>query len=87
MDSNVDDKTWLALLERDDYACLNCNSQNNMSPAHYVSRGTKNQDNSLENLMLLCWSCHRDQHDGRLLVKKIGNHFFFKRIKKSPAGT
>lgn len=87
MDSNVDNETWLELLERDDYACLNCNSQKDLAPAHYISRGTKNQDNSLNNLMLLCFDCHRAQHDGRLLVKKINNHFFFKRIKSHQFGT
>ena len=87
MHSGVDDETWFLLLERDDYMCLNCNSSDDLAPAHYISRGIKKQDNSLGNLMLLCFGCHRDLHDGRLLVKKIQGHFYFKRIRPSPRGT
>ena len=77
--SGVDDSTWRLLLIRDNFKCLSCNSENNLAPAHYKSRGSGGKSN-LEDLMLLCWDCHRKQHDGKLLVKRINNHFFFKRI-------
>lgn len=77
--SGVDDETWRLLLNRDGFKCLNCNSEENLAPAHYKSRGSGGASN-LEDLMLLCWNCHRKSHDGKLLVKRINNHFFFKKI-------
>ena len=56
--SGVDDATWKLLLERDNFQCLNCNSELNLAPAHYKSRGSGGASN-LEDLMLLCWNCHR----------------------------
>jgi 5-methylcytosine-specific restriction endonuclease McrA len=85
--SGVDDEMWKVLLKRDDYMCLHCNSQENLSPHHYKSRGSKEGTNDLDNLMLLCWRCHRDYHDGRLKIEKINNHFYFKLIKQIPSGT
>lgn len=80
MSNAVDDKTWQLLLERDDHKCLNCNSDRELAPAHYKSRGSKEGTNDLENLMLLCFECHRKSHDGRLKIKKINNHFYFREI-------
>ena len=80
MASQIPDKTWQELLERDNYACLHCLSTENLTPAHYISKG-QYPDHSLGNLMLLCWQCHRDSHDGRLAIKKIGERFYFKTIR------
>lgn len=80
--SGVDEATWLALVARDDHRCLHCNAESNLTPAHYDARGSKGKaaDSSLGNLMLLCFDCHRRTHDGKLLVKKINGHFFFKEV-------
>ena len=63
-------------------------------PAHYVAHGRGGPD-ELDNLMLLCFECHRLQHDGKLQVTKVaifdtsnpvyaayaGYKFFFRRVK------
>lgn len=76
----VSEELWLQLLERDGQQCLNCLSEIELMPAHYVSRGRGGPD-ILENLMLLCFECHRKQHDGKLLIVKLSGNFFFKQIK------
>lgn len=92
--SGVDDETWKLLLDRDDFKCLHCNSELNLAPAHYQSRGSGGND-TLDNLMLLCWDCHRKQHEGKLQVIKVamfdttnpaygayaGFKFFFRKVK------
>lgn len=69
-DSVVDEDTFKSLLERDDYSCLNCNGEDNLHPAHYISRGSGG-DNSLPNLMTLCNECHRKHHSGKLVVERL----------------
>lgn len=80
MNSHVSDEIWNQLLERDDYSCLKCNSENDLTPAHYVSVGAGGTD-ELTNLMLLCWHCHRKLHDGKMKAKLINGRFFFREIK------
>jgi len=79
--SVVDDGTWAELLERDDYMCLYCNSEEDLQPAHYIAR-SHTGENKLDNLMLLCFKCHRMLHDGKLGVVKINGRFFFSITKK-----
>lgn len=76
----VDERTWKQLIERDNGECLNCLSNEALMPAHFKAKGAGNP-NSLDNLMLLCFQCHRDTHDGKLLVARLSNKFFFKRIR------
>ena len=76
--SGVSDELWRQLLERDEYKCLKCNNENDLSPAHYKSRGSGGTEDDLNNLMLLCWLCHRKLHDGKMLVKLINGKFFFR---------
>lgn len=71
------DTLFRALLKRDDYKCLCCNSENELQPAHYKARSQAGSD-ELDNLMLLCFRCHRAQHDGKLKIKKLSGRFFFK---------
>lgn len=77
--SVVSDEIWAQLLERDEYRCLYCNSEEDLQPAHYDPRSLGGND-ELDNIMLLCNTCHRMQETGRLRVKKIQDKFFFKRI-------
>ncbi len=79
--SVVTETTWRALLERDDYGCLSCNSTLGLQPAHYRARSLLGNE-VLDNLMLLCGECHRAQHDNLLIVKRINRHFFFKDKRK-----
>jgi 5-methylcytosine-specific restriction endonuclease McrA len=77
MKSNVDDATWYALFNREEGTCQCCGSDSELSPAHYISQARGGPD-TLDNLMLLCWNCHRAAHDGKLLIKRINDHYFFK---------
>ena len=79
--NGISDTLWLQLVARENGVCQNCGSEEGLTPAHYVSRGRSGSD-TLDNLILLCFWCHRLQHDGKLTIKKINNHFYFKRIKK-----
>ena len=77
MSSVVTETVWRALLDRDDYQCLNCNSTTGLQPAHYRARSLLGPD-ELDNLLLLCGECHQAHHICLLIIKKIQGHFFFK---------
>ncbi len=81
MPSVVSAETWEALLERDEYQCLQCNADEGLQPAHYIARSLLGDD-SLENLVLLCGECHRAHHNHKLVIKRIGDHFFFKDLRR-----
>lgn len=74
----VTSETWISLIRREDGYCQSCGEETNLMPCHYipVSRGGSDE---LNNLWLGCFWCHRSQHDGYLIVKKIGNKFYFRR--------
>lgn len=79
-DNNLEitEELWKALLLRDDFACLKCGSEENLQPAHFISRRYKDTALELSNLMLLCSDCHRGTHDGKIEVAKFGEKFFFR---------
>ena len=78
-DYSVDKEVWFNVLKRDEYMCLNCNSEEELQPAHYQSRSQLGLDTEA-NIMTLCFKCHRKLHDGRLIVKKIDERFFFRQL-------
>jgi len=80
MPSVVTEEVWLAVLARDDYMCLYCNSEEDLQPAHYIARSQGGSDEE-GNIMTLCNDCHRKQTIGKLKVKKIDGRFFFKEIR------
>lgn len=82
--SGVDDLTWRELLKRDDYMCLHCNSTEYLGPHHYIARSHPEGTDDLENLLVLCWKCHRAYHDGFLKIVKIHDHYYFKLEKLLP---
>ena len=64
------------VFERDSYMCRSCNSNRGIAPHHILFRsagGTHNPDN----LVTLCFNCHRDVHDGFLKVGVVDGNFFF----------
>ena len=70
------------LLERDGYACINCNSEEGLQPAHYEARSTHpNPDEKVEDYMLLCNVCHRKHTEAKLRVRRIGGRFFFREVR------
>lgn len=75
-ESVISKETWLYLLERDDYMCLKCNREVGLQPAHYLARSLLGGEDP-DNMMILCYECHRALHDGNLTVKRISGHFYF----------
>ena len=74
------EEVWRALLERDGYACKNCNSEEDLQPAHVVHRSLGGS-NALENVILLCFKCHRKHHDRKLTIQRIKGYFFLKEVR------
>lgn len=79
MMKRVDSKTWVNLVNREEGRCQSCGREEDLMPCHFtpVSRGGLD---ILDNLWLGCFECHRQQHDGYLIVKKIDGKFYFKRV-------
>ncbi len=74
----VSSETWIALVNREDGRCQYCGVEEDLMPCHYVPSSLGGSD-TLENLWLGCWECHRQEHDGYLLVTRINGHFFFQK--------
>ena len=58
--------------ERDKYHCRHCNNTNGLHPHHIVYRSAGGKD-ELDNLVTVCWICHRQIHDGFLAVNASWN--------------
>lgn len=73
------DLEWLNLqrqvFERDNFKCRNCNgrSKDFELHAHHIKDRTKGGEDSLENLVTLCKTCHVQYHQGKIFLK-IGKH-------------
>jgi predicted HNH restriction endonuclease len=52
---------------RDGWRCFYCNSSQNLHP-HHITFKSQGGPDELWNLLTLCMNCHRDVHDGKLLV-------------------
>ena len=74
------EERWRELLVRDDFACRNCNSQEQLQPAHVIARSKLGTDD-LSNLILLCFTCHRKHHDGKLIIQNIKGNFFLREVR------
>lgn len=55
-------KQRMAAIERDNYKCQHCGESMNLEVHHWEPYWIS-QDNSLDNLVTLCRSCHKDVHD------------------------
>ncbi len=51
--------------ERDNWHCRSCNNTQSLQPHHIKFRSHGGKD-VLDNLVTLCWNCHRAVHDGFL---------------------
>jgi 5-methylcytosine-specific restriction endonuclease McrA len=51
------------VMERDGWRCQSCGSQRDLHVHHMKPRSQLGHD-ALENLITLCASCHRRQHEG-----------------------
>lgn len=59
-----------AVYERDGWKCRSCNNRNGLHP-HHVTYAGKSGADTLDNLLTLCWKCHRGVHDGFLRVEVV----------------
>lgn len=53
------DEIRLPILERDGYTCRECGGVNQLT-VHHIDEDRLN--NSADNLITLCWGCHRRKH-------------------------
>ena len=60
-----------AVIKRDGNRCQHCGCWTN-SPPHHVIFRSQGGDDSLDNLKLYCWKCHRAIHDGKIKFNKEG---------------
>lgn len=68
------------VLRRDFYTCQCCgNADPDQLTLHHILYRSHGGRHTAENLVTLCSWCHRDVHDGRLFVKRIGAVCYFRR--------
>jgi hypothetical protein len=58
-------KTRQAVYQRDNYHCRHCNNTMGLHPHHIKYKSAGGSD-ELDNLVCLCWVCHRAVHNGFL---------------------
>lgn len=80
-EQNIPDKIKLHVLERDRWSCRGCNSNNQIKLHHIIYR-SEGIDHHPDNLVTLCFNCHRRIHDGELKVVCIDGNFFFGGVKR-----
>lgn len=68
------------VFERDNFSCRSCNSSDNIHPHHIIYR-SETINHSPDNLVTVCFKCHRLIHDGKLDVINVNGNFFFMRFK------
>lgn len=57
------------VLKRDCNRCQNCGCYTE-SPPHHIVYKSQGGDDIIDNLVTLCWRCHRAVHDGKLRLRK-----------------
>ena len=62
MTANIPNTTRKAVYRRDHFRCALCDSTDGIQIHHYVHRGCGGND-TLHNLITLCWRCHATAHD------------------------
>ena len=55
------------VFDRDNWHCRSCNNTFGLHPHHLIFRSHGGKD-EIDNLICLCWLCHRAVHDGFLEV-------------------
>jgi 5-methylcytosine-specific restriction endonuclease McrA len=58
------------VFERDRWKCRHCNSRDGLHPHHVIYQSHSGPD-ELNNLLTLCWQCHRAHHDGFLAITVV----------------
>jgi len=73
---NIPKEIVLFVFERDLWACRSCNANTNIMPHHIYPR-SQGRDHHPDNLVTLCFNCHRAIHDGDLILRVIDGNYFF----------
>lgn len=65
-------KLATAVYKRDGWKCRYCQNRNGLHPHHVIYKSQQGPD-TLNNLLTLCWQCHRAHHDGHLgiIVREV----------------
>ena len=58
------------VLKRDNKTCQHCGCYTE-SPPHHVKHRSQGGDDSMDNLITLCWRCHRGVHDGKIKLGAV----------------
>ena len=66
----------LFVYERDRWACRSCNGVTDITPHHIIFRSEKRLHH-VDNLVTVCFDCHRAIHEGTLKIRVINGNFFF----------
>lgn len=67
-----------ACYRRDGYRCRHCGYRGGLHAHHLVYRSHSGED-SLDNLVTLCASCHRGLHDGKLVISVVDGKILYER--------
>ena len=66
----INKKSNLKKCVKENPYCRNCGSSDNVSAHHIIFR-SQGGDDSLTNLITLCFNCHRKVHDGEFIGEKF----------------
>lgn len=80
-EKNIPDEIKLFVLERDRWSCRGCNSDYDITPHHIFPRSS-GRNHHPNNLITLCFKCHRRIHNGLLTLRVINGNYFFGGIKR-----
>lgn len=58
------------VFQRDGYKCRHCRSRNGLHPHHVIYRSHGGHDTG-NNILTLCFICHKAHHDGFLAIDTL----------------
>lgn len=75
-ESYIDERTRRFCYRRDQYKCRKCGAEEGLTLHHVVYRSQLGGHDP-ENLVTLCWSCHRRVHDKEIVPRRINGVWIF----------
>ncbi len=77
-ESYISDETRREVLMRDQWKCRHCGEDDiGTLTLHHVRYRSQGGGHHADNLVTLCWFCHRKIHDKVLRVVRIAGKWFF----------
>lgn len=81
----IKDKEIAIKVKKRDGVCIYCLNKSRDLQAHHIISRAQGGSDILENLISLCWKCHRLYHDGHIskekLIEKVNRYFAFIKYK------